>query len=66
MSAEKEATYSVFVGNVSYDSTEEEVKKLFDGFKIKEFKFLTKKNGKCEGKCFVIFETEEEAERAIQ
>ena len=57
---------TVYVGNIKYESKEEEVKKVFDGLKIKEFKFLTTPIGMSKGFCFVEFETKEEAEKAIQ
>jgi RNA recognition motif-containing protein len=57
----------IYVGNLSYDATEEDVKKLFEEFgEIESVKIITDRySGRSKGFGFVGMPNEEEAKSAI-
>ncbi|MDD3297036.1 MAG: RNA-binding protein [Candidatus Omnitrophica bacterium] len=58
----------LYIGNLNFDSTEGDLKTLFEekGLNAKEIKIITDKySGKSKGFGFAEFETEEEAQKAI-
>ena len=58
----------VYIGNLEFGLTEDELKKIFEdkGLNVKEAKIITDKfSGKSKGFGFAEFETEEEAQKAI-
>lgn len=58
----------IYVGNVSFDSTEEQIRDLFDGFgSVEHVSMITDwDTGRCRGFCFVGMPNEGEARAAIE
>ena len=58
----------VYIGNLSYDLTEDDVRKLIEekGITVKEVKLISDRNtGRAKGFGFAEFETEEDAQKTI-
>jgi cold-inducible RNA-binding protein len=59
---------NIYVGNLSYDSTEQEIQELFSGFgDIASVKVITDKfSGRSKGFAFVEMASKDQAESAIE
>jgi len=56
----------VFVGNLSPNTKEDDIKKIFEGFKVVDCKVVLDGEGKCKGIAFANFESKDAAEKAIE
>ena len=59
---------NIYVGNLSYDASEEELRKAFEEFgTVESVKIITDRNsGRSKGFCFVEMPSDEEGQAAIQ
>ena len=59
---------NIYVGNLSFDATDDDLQKLFEGFgAVESINVITDKyTGRSKGFGFVEMETKADAERAIQ
>ena len=58
----------IYLGNLAYDLTEDDIRKIIQekGLTVKEVKLISDRNtGRAKGFGFAEFETEEEAQKAI-
>jgi len=59
-------TNKLYVSNLPYTATEEEIRTMFGNVdKVKSLRMVTTKGGKFKGFCYVEYETEEAARRAV-
>lgn len=67
MAGEKEKKNSIFVGNLSYNSTEDSIRQFFStvGKVSKVFIPTDRDSGKMKGFCFIDFETTDDAKNAL-
>jgi RNA recognition motif-containing protein len=57
----------LFIGNISFDATEQDVREFFNGYKILNVKLINDHDtGKFRGFAFVELEADTEAQRAVQ
>jgi len=64
---ESQTSTSVFIGNLSYTTTEEDLRKFFEGAgAIKAIRLASDRNGQSKGFAHIDFETEEQAGKAVQ
>lgn len=64
---ESKTSTSVFIGNLSYTTTEDQLRSHFEGAgAIKAIRLATDRNGQSKGFAHIDFETEEQAGKAVQ
>ncbi|PIR61591.1 MAG: RNA-binding protein [Candidatus Pacebacteria bacterium CG_4_10_14_0_8_um_filter_43_12] len=58
----------IFVGNLSYNLTEDEVRNVFSQYgEIEDLRWITDRmSGRFKGLCFITYTTEEAAQKAIE